>query len=326
MVCSLGYDKRIKGANDNMEKILLFYKYVAIEYPKQVLNWQKKLCAELGLKGRIILAHEGINGTVAGTIEATEQYSKAMLEHPLFGGIDFKESPGYVSDFPRMRIVVKDEIVHLGLDPQALRPEDGGRHLTPQEAHELMSQKPDDLIILDTRNNYESRIGIFKDAIKPDIANFRDFPAYIDQHLEQFKDKTVLMYCTGGVRCERATACLNVKGVAKEVLQIEGGIHRYIEQYPKGHFIGKNYVFDARVAVPVSEDILGTCDTCGVPFDDYSNCINAMCNKQILSCPPCLAQLKNTCSERCSELVRSGSVVIRVINRSRNRQDAPQQQ
>jgi predicted sulfurtransferase len=310
--------KVLKGQIDTMEKILLFYKYVPIEYPKQILNWQKKLCAELGLRGRIILAHEGVNGTVAGALEATDRYKQAMLEHPLFAGMDIKESPGYTSDFPRMRIVIKNEIVNLGLDPQVIKPENGGRHLTPQQAHDLMDKKPDDLVILDGRNNYESRIGIFEGAVKPNIDNFRDFPAYIDNHADTFKDKTVLMYCTGGIRCERASAYLKSKGVTKEVLQIEGGIHRYIEQYPNGHFKGKNYVFDARVAVKVTDDILGTCDMCDVPFDDYTNCINAMCNKQILSCPSCLAQLKNTCSERCAELVRSGRVVVRVINRSRN--------
>ncbi len=238
-------------------KILLYYKYVAIQYPKQVQKWQQALCAELNLRGRIIIAHEGINGTVGGSSEALEAYQQAMVEHPLFGGIDFKHSEGAADSFPRMRIVIKDEIVRLGISSEMVRAEQGGRHLTPQEAHDLMAQKPDDLLIFDGRNNYESRIGAFAGALTPNLQTFRDFPNYIDENLEQFKDKTVLMYCTGGVRCERLSALLKTKQVAKEVVQISGGIHRYAEQFPDGFFKGKNYVFDARISKSLGSDLSG---------------------------------------------------------------------
>ena len=123
----------------------------------------------------------------------------------------------------------------------------GGKHLTPEETHNLIAQKPNDLVILDARNDYEWRIGAFEGAIKPDIEHFRQFPKFVDDNLEQFKDKQVLMYCTGGIRCERASTYLKEKGVAKNVYQILGGIHRYAEQYPDGFFRGKNYVFDDRI-------------------------------------------------------------------------------
>jgi Predicted sulfurtransferase len=280
------------------------------------MKWQKALCAQLGLTGRIIVAEEGINGTLGGANDALETYKKIMLEHPLFGAIDFKESAGGAANFPRLRVVVKEEITRMNVDPKKVTVRDGGKHLTPQEAHALLSNKPDDLVILDTRNYYEARIGAFTGAITPKLDHFRDFPQYIDENLEVFKDKQVLMYCTGGVRCERATAYLQVKGVAKQIYQIEGGIHRYAEQFPDGHFRGKNYVFDSRIATKVTDDILSTCDTCEVPFDTYTNCINSFCNKQILLCPPCDSALNTTCSTNCKDLVAAGKVVTRKIPRA----------
>jgi predicted sulfurtransferase len=285
--------------------ILLFYKYIQVDNPQQIQVWQKELCSQLGLTGRILLATEGINGTLGGTKEATDAYIQAMNQHPLFGGIDFKTAEGGAHAFPRMKIVVKKEIVHLGIDPQALTVKDGGQHLTPQQTHDLLSNPPDDLVILDTRNNYESAVGKFAGAVIPEIRYFRQFPEYIDRNVDQFKDKTVLMYCTGGVRCERATSVLNVLNVAKKVYQVEGGIHRYIEQFPNGFFRGKNYVFDHRITVKVNEDVLGKCLNCAKPSDDYFNCLNALCNKHFTSCSSCLDTFGKTCGTKCQILVQS---------------------
>ncbi len=295
--------------------IILFYKYVSIPSPERIVAWQRRLCTELKLKGRIIIATEGINATLGGTQEALARYQATLEEHPLFGGIDFKTSEGSAADFPRLRIVLKEEIVRLGIKPSELLATDGGKHLTPQEAHELISENPKNLVLLDGRNGYESQIGTFKGAVTPPIDNFRDFPAYIDKNLEQFKDKQVLMFCTGGIRCERASAYLKEKGVAQEVFQISGGIHRYVEAFPDGHFRGKNYVFDGRIALAVNSDIVGRCAHCDVPYDEYTNCINTRCNKQILSCPSCIGKLHNSCSAHCSQLVTSGAVTVRALPR-----------
>jgi predicted sulfurtransferase len=286
-----------------MEKILIYYKYVDITYPKQILKWQKKLCEQLELKGRIILAHEGINATVGGSIQSLERYKTAMDAHPLFGQIDFKESPGSAADFPRLRIVIKNEIVHLGLDPQRVRAHNGGVHLTPEQAHTLMAKKDDDILILDCRNRYETAIGTFTNAVRPPTQYFREFPAYVDAHADLFKDKTVVMACTAGVRCERASAYLKSKGIAKQVYQIKGGIHRYIEQFPNGFFKGKNYVFDQRLAVPVTDDILGNCSLCNTACDEYTNCLHAACNKHFIGCTSCVNKYQNTCSAECFDLV-----------------------
>lgn len=286
-----------------MNTILLFYKYIAITYPKQIMKWQQTICQELQLTGRILISHEGINGTLGGATEQTNKYKALMLEHELFGGIDFKESEGGTECFPRLSVKVRNEAVSLGIPYDQLTPRNGGQHLTPEQTHELLTENPQDLIILDARNTYEWEIGRFENAILPDIENFRDLPQYLDNNLEQFADKQVLMYCTGGIRCERATAYLNEKKVAKKVYQIEGGIHRYAEQYPDGFFRGKNYVFDGRIALKVNDDILGSCLICTTACDDYHNCLNAACNKHFIGCAQCVVTLDKTCSTTCQNLI-----------------------
>ncbi len=295
-----------------MGKILLYYKYVSIQYPKRILKWQRQICTDLNLHGRILIGTEGINGTVGGMQADIDRYMAIMKKHEFFSDIDFKESPGDASYFPRMEIKVKDEICALGIEPEKLTVKDGGVHLEPKQVHELLNESPEDLVIFDARNNFESRIGTFRNSITSDITNFRDLPTYIDEHPELFKDKRVLMHCTGGVRCERATAYLKTAGIAKEVFQIKGGIVRYTEEYPDGHFRGKNYVFDRRVAVRVNDDILSTCDQCDKPCNDYTNCINSLCNVQYISCESCMKRMSNACSETCKELLVQGKVKKRL--------------
>ena len=291
-----------------MNKIILFYKYIDIAYPKQVMKWQQEICKQLELKGRILISHEGINGTLGGSIENLDRYKDLMNEHELFGAIDFKESPGGSECFPRLAVKVRSEAVSLGIPYDELTPRNAGQHLTPEQTHDLIANKPEDLVILDARNNYEWAIGKFENAITPDIENFRDLPQYFEQNLDQFKDKQVLMYCTGGIRCERASAYLNEKNIAKKVYQMEGGIHRYVEQYPDGFFRGKNYVFDARIAVRVNDDIIGSCAICNQPCDDYYNCLNALCNDHFICCSSCIEKLGNTCSENCKTLIAENKV------------------
>lgn len=296
-----------------MSKIILYYKYVRINEPEAMVNWQRELCQALNLKGRILIAKEGINGTLGGTNEAIELYKKAMLNHSLFNDIDFKESHGSDKHFPKLQVKIKSEIVKLGIDPELIKAEDGGIHLTPEEVHELITKNldKDDFVLLDTRNDYESNIGTFVNAITCNTKTFREFPAYIDQHLNTFKDKKVIMFCTGGVRCERASAYLKSKNVAQEIYQIKGGIHRYVEAYPDGFFRGKNYVFDGRIAMQVTNDVLAQCEHCHIIYDEYTNCFNAECNRQIIVCPTCIEIYHNTCSETCKDLVQNLKVNIR---------------
>lgn len=295
-----------------MGKIILYYKYVDITNPKALMDEQRALCQSLGLKGRIIIAHEGINGTLGGSAEAIEQYKKALNNHKLLSEIDFKESAGDADYFPRLSIKVKNEIVHFGVDTKKITAKDAGIYLSPEETHALIAHNKN-LVLLDARNDYESKVGTFQNAIVPNIETFRELPQYIDNNLEQFKDKEVLMFCTGGVRCERATAYLKSKDVAKKVYHIQGGIHRYIEKYPDGYFKGKNYVFDGRITVKATDDILANCEHCAIPFDDYTNCVNASCNRQITVCPNCIKSYHNTCSKECLNKVQTASVNVRTI-------------
>jgi predicted sulfurtransferase len=274
--------------------IIIYYKYIDIQYPEQVRKWQFDLCQRLGLKGRILIAHEGINGTLGGDDTSLQEYITQMGQHPLFGGIDFKFSEGGAEQFPRLRVVVRPEIVSTGM-PKEITAQTAGKHLTPEQTHELFNEKPDNLVILDTRNWYESKVGTFEGAITPDIKAFRELPAYIDTHLDEFKDKKVFMFCTAGVRCERASAYLKSKNVTQEVYQLQGGIHRYVEQFPEGHFRGKNYVFDGRVTTKANEDVLSQCSFCSVACDEYVNCANSVCNIQFIVCAQC-KQKTNTCT------------------------------
>lgn len=295
------------------QQILLYYKYVHLENPETVKNWQLVLCKKLNLVGRIIIATEGINGTLSGSVEATNQYVEAMQHDERFADIDFKKTvvDGNDEYFPKLRVVIKNEIVHLGLDKEQFSVAHGAQHLTPAQTHALLEKNPDDLVILDGRNLYEARVGKFTNAIVPPIDYARNFADYIDENAELFRDKEVLMYCTGGVRCERKSAYLSAKNVAKKVYQIEGGIHRYVEQFPNGFFRGKNYVFDGRVTVPVNDDILSTCDLCPTACDEYTNCQNARCNNQFIACKPCLEKYTNCCSPTCHELLSQGKVPAR---------------
>jgi predicted sulfurtransferase len=297
-----------------MNKIIIFYKYITIENPQQICSWQRTVCEQLNLKGRILIATEGINATVGGAPHQVDQYVALVKEHPLFSDVDFKESYTHSGEpFPKLKVKVRPEIVRLGIDPELYKASEGGTHLSPRETHKLLSSKPDNLVILDARNEFEARVGKFTDAIVPDIENFRDLPEYIVKNEHLFKDKQVLMYCTAGVRCERASAYLKAHTKAQEVYQLEGGVHKYVEEFPDGHFRGKNYVFDGRVTVRITDDILSNCINCTIACDDYINCVNVQCNKHCILCLACRDIMKDCCSNRCLELVANAHVQSRTI-------------
>jgi len=291
-----------------MQTVILFYIYTNIKYPKRILKWQKKICTDLELRGRVLIAQEGINGTLSGSQKSIEHYVECMHSHEQFSSMEFKYSTSDEDCFPRLQVTIKPEIVRLCVDKEKAPLKLGGIHLTPEQTHTMLSKKTDKLIVLDTRNTFESDIGTFKGAIKAPIKHFRELPKYIDENIDQFKDKEVLMFCTGGVRCERATAYLKKKNVAQQVYQVDGGIHKYTEQYPDGYFRGKNYVFDSRIAVKINDDILGSCLLCKKSCDNYINCANALCNKHCICCAECIAIYNETCSKKCQLLVTTKKV------------------
>ncbi|XP_041652917.1 thiosulfate sulfurtransferase/rhodanese-like domain-containing protein 2 [Cheilinus undulatus] len=288
-------------------KVLLYYHYCQIDNPHAICAWQKALCEKLRLTGKVRVATEGINGTVGGTNIATDIYTDAMRSHPLFkmDKEDFKKSDGGAECFSDLRVGVYKEIVPMGVDPDVISYKLAGVHLEPEEFHkevEALLAKEDscnDTILLDCRNFYESKIGQFTQCLAPDIRKFSYFPDYVDQNLELFRDKKVLMYCTGGIRCERGSAYLRSKDVCKEVYQLKGGIHKYLEQFPEGFYRGKLFVFDERYAISSNDDIISDCRYCGSPWDQYKLCSTQFCCQLVLSCPGCRETGHTACCPTC---------------------------
>lgn len=295
-------------------EVLLYYCYLQLTDPPVVCSWQKALCETLHLTGKVRVATEGINGTVGGTKVATDLYIKAMRQHPVFKVMnqeDFKSSDGGAECFSDLRVGVYREIVPMGVDPELLSYTLAGIHLEPEEFHkevEAILSKRDscnDTILLDCRNFYESKIGQFNHCVAPNIRKFSYFPDYIDQNLELFRDKNVLMYCTGGIRCERGSAYLRSKEVCKEVYQLKGGIHKYLERYPDGFYRGKLFVFDERYAISSNSDVISECRYCGSPWDRYQLCSTHLCCQLVLSCPACRLGGHTSCCPTCQSKGRA---------------------
>ncbi|WP_043931661.1 oxygen-dependent tRNA uridine(34) hydroxylase TrhO [Bacillus sp. EB01] len=266
-------------------RVLLYYKYVHIENPEEFTASHLKFCKELGLKGRILIASEGINGTVSGTVEQTDAYMKAMREDPRFADMLFKidESEGHA--FKKMHVRHRSELVTLRLEDDVDPNQVTGQYLNPQEFYEAM-QDPE-TVVIDARNDYEYDLGHFRGAIRPDIKAFRELPDWIREHKDELEGKRVLTYCTGGIRCEKFSGWL-VKEGFKDVGQLHGGIATYgKDPEVKGQlWNGKMYVFDERISVPINQVehvVVGKDYFTGEPCERYVNCANPECNKQILS-------------------------------------------
>ncbi|XP_056456728.1 thiosulfate sulfurtransferase/rhodanese-like domain-containing protein 2 [Gadus chalcogrammus] len=293
-------------------KVLLYYRYFRVDDPYTICAWQKALCEKLHLTGKVRVSTEGINGTVGGSVLATDIYIKTMCAHALFNSMeedDFKSSDGGAECFSDLRVGVYEEIVPMGVHPDVISYQLAGTHLNPEEFHQEVEslqsegESSQDTVLLDCRNFYESKIGQFRQCLAPNIRKFSYFPEYVDQNLDLFRDKKVLMYCTGGIRCERASAYLLSKEVCKEVYQLKGGIHKYLERFPDGFYRGKLFVFDGRYAISSNADILSECRYCGAPWDQYQLCATRFCCQLVLSCPACRGVGRTACCSACQSKV-----------------------
>lgn len=288
-------------------QILLWYKYVLIENPVHEMRAQRRLSEELGLTGRIIIADEGINGTVEGTVEATEKYIEEMSKDPRFSDVHWKKSEGTGSAFPKLSIKVREEIVSMHLHENDLKPWSvTGKYLKPEELHKWFEEKKE-FYIVDMRNDYEHKAGYFEGSVLPPLTNYRDLPAILPQ-LETLKDKTVLTVCTGGVRCEKASGFLVANGFS-DVYQLQGGIVSYMEKYPNEHFKGKLYVFDQRILMGFNTDskeheIVGECERCHKKSEHYINCDTVGCHRHFILCEDCIEKAGQVCPEGCTYLRR----------------------
>ncbi|TNL95367.1 rhodanese-related sulfurtransferase [Corynebacterium tapiri] len=276
-----------------MSKILLYYQFRPIADPRAVMLWQRDLCESLGLTGRILVSKHGINGTVGGPMSACKRYVRKTREY--FKGMEFKWSEGGAEDFPKLSVKVRDEIVAFGA-PDELKVDEngvvgGGTHVKPEELHELVEKRGDDVVFFDGRNALEAQIGKFKNAVVPETNTTHDFITELESgKYDWMKDKPVVSYCTGGIRCEVLSSLMINRGF-KEVYQLDGGIVRYGEKYGnKGLWEGSLYVFDRRMHMEFGEDAaqLGHCVQCDAPTNTFHNCVNEDdCRRQILLCDDC---------------------------------------
>ncbi|CQR48299.1 Thiosulfate sulfurtransferase GlpE [Paraliobacillus sp. PM-2] len=269
-----------------MEKyqVLLYYNYVHMEDPEGYAEEHLAFCNELGLKGRILVAEEGMNGTVSGTVEATNKYMEAMHNDPRFADMMFKVDEADGHAFKKMHVRPRPELVTLRLENDINPKETTGNYLTPKEFYEAM--RDENTVVIDARNDYEYDLGHFRGAIRPDIHTFRELPEWIEENKEQFEDKKILTYCTGGIRCEKFSGWLVEQGF-EDVNQLHGGIATYgKDPEVQGElWDGQMYVFDERISVPINRKehvIVGTDYFDGKPCERYVNCANPACNKQIL--------------------------------------------
>ena len=279
-------------------RVLLFYKYIFIEEPEKLKDQQLDWCLNNDIKGRIIVAAEGINGTVSGLIRDVENYKNFIRSYKIFEDIIFKQDEADEIAFMKMHVRLKEEIVNSNLRSTSLK--NGGKRLSPGELLEFY-ESGKEFIIVDARNWYESKIGKFRNALTPQLKNFREWPEAVES-LKDFKDKTVVTYCTGGIRCEKASAYMVEKGF-KDVYQLEGGIINFTKKFPDTYWEGGIFVFDERrVVEPNSKNELkyiSNCYFCGEPASYYINCHNLDCDKIIVTCHKCKADNDYCCSQEC---------------------------
>lgn len=277
-----------------MQKILLYYKFTPIRDPEAVKLWQKTLCESLNLRGRILISGHGLNGTVGGDLEDLKKYVKATKLYPGFKDIVFKWSDGGRDHFPRLAVKVREEIVGFQAADELRVNTDGvvggGKHLKPKQVHELVDKYGDDVVFFDGRNAHEAAIGKFKNAVVPDTNTSRDFISELESgKYDDLKDKKVITYCTGGIRCEILSSLMKNRGF-KDVYQIDGGIVKYGEEFgDDGLWEGSLRVFDDRMTVDFSDHAktIGHCSHCDGPTNNFENCARAECNDLVLICLNC---------------------------------------
>ena len=292
-------------------RVLLYYHYVDVEDPETFAAEHLRFCKDLGLKGRILVATEGINGTVSGDYEQTERYMEYMKAHPLFKDMVFKIDEADSHAFKKMFVRPRPELVNLSLDKDIDPRNQTGEYLSPEEFYEQMQRE--DTVVLDVRNIYEYDVGHFRGAIKPEVETFRDTPEWVRNNRHLFEGKKILTYCTGGIRCEKFSGWLKEEGF-DNVAQLHGGVATYSKDpVAKGQlWDGQMYVFDERLTVPINQVehvVVGKDHYDGTPCERYINCANPECSAQILASEENQAYHLGGCSMECAEHSRNRYIV-----------------
>ncbi|MEM6398453.1 MAG: rhodanese-related sulfurtransferase [Bacteroidota bacterium] len=293
---------------------LSFYRYAHIEQPGLFRNQIYTRWSQLGVLGRIYVAKEGINGQISLPTEKLDDFRNALEEIPFLQNLRLNIAiEAEAKSFLKLKIKVRQKIVADGLDDDSFDVTRRGSHLDAQAVNHLMEK--DETIVVDMRNYYESEVGHFEGAITPDMSTFREGLPMVEDLLEDQKDKDIIMYCTGGIRCEKASAYYLHKGFEK-VHMIDGGIIEYTRQCEQqgleNKFKGKNFVFDERLGERISSEVISNCHQCGKPTDRQIDCANIQCHLLFIQCEECAEKMENCCSTKCrnfKNLSRSAQAV-----------------
>lgn len=281
-----------------MFNVLLYYIYCPIDNLVEYRDIHHKFCIDNNLLGRIVIAPEGLNGTVSGTIEDCSKYMDWVKSDPRFSKIDFKVETHDSLAFKKLYVRIKKEIVHSELPVNPL--ERTGKHLEPKEFKQMLNDP--DVVLVDMRSNYEHQIGRFKNSVTFDMENLRELPDHINE-IEHLKDKKIITYCTGGIKCEKASAYLLANGF-ENVYQLHGGIIKYGIEEGGENFDGKCYVFDGRLTTQVNTinpEVISCCHICGTKSERMVNCANPVCNEHLPICESCGEEYQGACSKACME-------------------------
>ncbi|HEV7349621.1 rhodanese-related sulfurtransferase [Telluribacter sp.] len=277
-------------------RVLLYYNYVSIADPELYRDEHHLFCIEHNLLGRVIVSPEGLNGTVSGLAADCENYMAFLRADARFADTEFKIEEHDGHTFHKLHVRVKEEIVNSDLPVNPLVRT--GKHLDPAEFRKLLNDP--EVVLVDMRSNYEHAVGKFKGAVTFDMENLRELPEHVNE-IEHLKDKKIITYCTGGIKCEKASAYLLERGF-RDVYQLHGGIIRYGLEEGGENFDGKCYVFDNRVVVDVNKVnpiVVSTCYVCGDTCDRMVNCANSECNRHVPICEKCGEEMEGACSPAC---------------------------
>lgn len=284
-----------------------FYKYAKIANPQIFRDYLYQLLDRLKVVGRIYVATEGINAQISVPVNQFNNFKNDLYSIDFLDQVRLNvavEEEGAEFPFLKLKVKIRNKIVADGLNDETFDPSDIGKHLSAQEFNELTAK--DDTILIDFRNHYESEVGHFKGAILPDVDTFRDSLPHIEEtYLKGNEDKNIVMYCTGGIRCEKASAYFKHRGF-KNVHQLEGGIIKYANDCNaegiENKFVGKNFVFDERRGERITDDVIASCHQCGAPADNHTNCANEACHLLFIQCDDCKTAFSNCCSNECKEI------------------------
>ncbi len=278
-------------------KNVLFYKFIVLESLEELQASQFELCRSLNLKGKVLLGKEGINGCLSGADEDIQKYIDVMKSDSRFADVTFKLTPAHAHTFKKLFIRVRDQIVASSWNDNRSKT---APYIEPKELKSLLD-KNEDVILIDMRNGYEYDIGHFKNAVKVPTETFRELPSILPS-LEKYKQKKIVTYCTGGIRCEKATVLLRENGF-ENVQQLHGGIVEYGLELGNAHWDGKCFVFDQRGAIDIDpehmSDPITICYWCRQPSAEYRNCAKLDCDKMFISCDSCAREHKSACSKKC---------------------------